>query len=119
MDELSVEGPSYVAELNNGSVSEYTVEPGQFGLDVHALSSIQVDGAEQSLALIHDVLDDKPGAARDIVLLNSGAAIYVGGAAESIEAGIDSARQALSSGAAAATLASLITVTQGFMNEQA
>jgi anthranilate phosphoribosyltransferase len=117
MDELSVEGPSYVAELNNGDVSEYTVEPRQFGLDMHALSSIQVDGAEQSLALIHDVLDDTPGAARDIVLLNSGAAIYVGGAANSIKAGIDTARQALSSGAAAAMLAKLITVTQGFAHE--
>lgn len=119
MDELSVEGLSYVAELHNGAVSEYTVEPGQFGLGVHPLASIQVDGAEQSLALIHDVLADKPGAARDIVLLNSGAAIYAGGAADSIQAGIASARLALSSGAAATTLASLITITQGFVNEQA
>jgi len=114
MDELSVEGTSFVAELKNSSVSEYTLDPKQYGLDTHPLSAIQVDGAEQSLALIQDVLADKPGAARDIVLLNAGAAIYIGGVTDSIEAGIGTARQMLASGAAAATLAKLVTRSQGF-----
>lgn len=114
MDEISPCGPTRVAELHDGAIRDYTIEPGQFGLPLHELAAIQVDGAEQSLAMIRSVLADESGAARDVVLLNAGAAIRVAGAAESLDAGIEKAASALASGAAADTLARLIDVSQSF-----
>ena len=116
MDELSLSGPSQVAELKNGSVSEYAIDPLEYGFDAQPLAAIQVDGPEQSLTVIRSVLADTPGAARDIVLLNAGAAIYVGSKASSIKEGIEQARELLSNGSAAATLEKLIEVSQGFNN---
>lgn len=100
MDEISFTGDTYVAELKNGEVREYAVNPQQFGLPLHDVKSIQVQNAEQSKAMVLDVLAGRPGSARDIVLLNAGATIYVAGLADSLAAGIESAGQAIDSGAA-------------------
>jgi len=100
MDEISFTGDTYVAELKNGEVREYVVNPQQFGLPLHDVKSIQVQNAEQSRAMVLDVLAGRPGPARDIVLLNAGATIYVAGLADSLAAGIESAGQAIDSGAA-------------------
>ena len=112
MDEISLSGPTSVAELKDGQVKEFVISPTDFGLSVAPLSAIQVDGAEQSLAMIHSVLDKKDGPARDMVLLNSGAAIYVGGGAESISDGIKKASTAIDSGAAKQVLNDLAKLTQ-------
>lgn len=114
MDEISLSGSTAVAELKDGRVTEGSLSPGDFGIDEAPLESIVVEGPEASRALIDQVLNDQPGAARDIVLLNAGAAIYVGGKARSHAEGVDLAREALASGAARATLARLIEVSQGF-----
>ncbi len=114
MDEVSLSGPTQVAELKDGAVKEYTIEPSQFGLQTQPLDGLRVDGAAQSLAVIHGVLANEPGPARDIVLLNAGAALYVGGAASSIEQGVEKVAQVLQSGAAANTLNNLITASQRF-----
>lgn len=100
MDEISFTGDTYVAELKNGEVKQYTVNPTQFGLPLHQLDTIQVQNAEESKAMVLDVLSGKLGPARDIVLLNAGAAIYVAGVAESLAAGIEKAKQVIDSGAA-------------------
>lgn len=100
MDEISFTGDTYVAELKNGEVKQYTVNPTQFGLPIHQLNTIQVQNAEESKAMVLDVLSGKPGPARDIVLLNAGAAIYVAGVVESLAAGIEKAKQVIDSGAA-------------------
>lgn len=100
MDEISFTGDTYVAELKNGAVKQYTVNPTQFGLPLHQLDTIQVQNAEESKAMVLDVLSGKLGPARDIVLLNAGAAIYVAGVAESLAAGIEKAKQVIDSGAA-------------------
>ncbi|MFK7993441.1 MAG: anthranilate phosphoribosyltransferase [Granulosicoccus sp.] len=114
MDEISVSGPTQVAELKDGQVREYVIEPGQFGLSEAPLSQIAVDSAEQSLAMINAVLDNKQGAARDIVLLNAGAAICVGGCAANIGAGVEVARDVIANGEAKRKLQRLIEFSQSF-----
>jgi anthranilate phosphoribosyltransferase len=113
MDEISFTGDSYIAELKDGKVSEYTVNPQQFSLKEHALSSIRVENAEQSKAMILEVLSGANctnQAARDIVLLNAGAAIYVAGLQPSIHAGVQHAAQTIDSGFALAKLNALKAV---------
>ena len=107
MDEISFTGDSHVAELKNGQVSAYTINPAQFGLPLHTLASIQIDNAEQSKAMILAVLNGELGAARDIVLLNAGAAIYVAGLADSLAAGINKAAEVIDQGLALAKLNAL------------
>lgn len=100
MDEISFSGDTYVAELKDGVVREYTINPAQFGLPLHAHATISVDNADESKVMVLDVLSGKTGAARDIVLLNAGAAIYVAGIANSHQEGIALAAQSIDSGAA-------------------
>lgn len=100
MDEISFTGDTFVAELKNGEVKQYTINPAQFGLPLHQLNTIQVKNAEESKAMVLEVLSGKHGPARDIVLLNAGAAIYVAGVAESLAAGIEKAKQVIDSSAA-------------------
>ena len=111
MDEISISAPTQVAELKNGEVTSYTLSPADFGMETAPLESLKVDSAEQSLAMIRSVLADQAGPARDIVCLNAGAAIYVAGCAESLAAGVDAARAAISSGKAAAVLDDLVART--------
>jgi anthranilate phosphoribosyltransferase len=111
MDEISFTGDTYVAELKNGSVQEYTVNPKQFGMALHDLASIKVSDAQQSKAMLLDVLSGKTGAARDIVLLNAGAAIYVAGLTPSLQDGIISAAEMLDSGKALQKLQDLVSLT--------
>ena len=108
MDEISFTGDTFVAELKNGQVTDYVLNPSQFGLATHALKDIQIQNAEESKAMILDVLNSKQGAARDIVLMNAGAAIYVAGVAASLQAGIEKAAAVIDSGAALEKLNQLI-----------
>ncbi len=114
MDEISIGSATNVAELKDGQITNYRVEPEQFGLQKGDVASLAVDGAEQSLAVINDILDNQPGAARDIVLLNAGAAIYTSGIAESLDAGINKAKEVIENGAAKAKFASLVKYSQSF-----
>ena len=100
MDEISFSGDTYVAELKNGAVREYTINPTQFGLPLHEHATISVENADESKAMVLDVLSGKTGPARDIVLLNAGAAIYVAGITASHQQGITLAAQSIDSGAA-------------------
>ena len=116
MDEISFTGDTFVAELKNGKISEYMLNPAQFGLPIHALKSIRVENAEESKAMILDVLGGKASAgtqsaARDIVLLNAGAAIYVAGLQANIHMGIAHAAQVIDSGQALAKLNALRAMT--------
>ena len=115
MDEISFTGDTFVAELKEGKISEYTLNPTQFGLKIHALKSIRVENAQQSKAMILDVLHGKASAgtnsaARDIVLLNAGAAIYTAGLQANIHAGIEHAKKVIDSGEALAKLEALKAV---------
>lgn len=111
MDEISISAPTRIAELRNGEVGTYTVTPADFGMQPAAMDVLKVDSAEASLEKIREVLADNPGAARDIVCLNAGAAIYVAGLAESHAAGVDAARAAIAGGKAAEVLQNLVART--------
>jgi anthranilate phosphoribosyltransferase len=100
MDEISFTGDTYVAELKDGEVREYVINPARFGMPVQDVQAIRIKDAAESKAMVLDVLAGKAGPARDIVLLNAGAAIYVSGVADSIEAGIAKAEEVIDSGAA-------------------
>ena len=112
MDEISFAGDTFVAELKNGQVHEYTLNPQQFGLGLHDVSSIKVADAEASKKMILEVLSGKTGSARDIVLLNAGAAIYVAGLVDSLQDGIVKAAETLDNGKALQKLEQLIAMTQ-------
>lgn len=115
MDEISFTGDTFVAELKDGKISEYTVNPQTFGLATHALQDIQIQNAEESKAMILDVLENqtqcKNKAARDIVLLNAGAAIYVAGVAISLMDGIQKAQAAIDNGSALVKLKALVQLS--------
>jgi anthranilate phosphoribosyltransferase len=108
LDEITISGPTYVAELKDGQVNEYTVTPEQFGLQSAPLDAIRVSNASEAKAMLLGVLDNQTGAARDIVLLNAGAAIYAAGLTGSLEKGVQKAGETISSGAAKNKLAQLI-----------
>ena len=108
LDEITISGPSLVAELKNGEVREFTVTPEEFGLRTAPPDSIRVANAGEAKAMLLGVLDHQPGAARDIVQLNAGAAIYAAGLAASLAEGIKKAGEAIAGGAAKNKLAQLI-----------
>ncbi len=114
LDEISINAETEVAELKDGQIHRYSLQPEDFGLQRAPLSAIQVEGPEQSLAMIRSLLDDEPGPARDMVVMNAGAAVYVAGLAESLQAGMQQADAAIRSGAARDRLAQLVALTQGF-----
>jgi anthranilate phosphoribosyltransferase len=109
LDEISIASATHVAELKDGVVSTYTVTPEQFGLQRASLSELAVTNAATSLNMIKSVLNNQPGAALDIVLLNSGAAIYAANITPSFSDGIDLARQVIANGTALAKLGELIS----------
>jgi len=104
LDEISIAGATHVAELKDGVVRTYAIAPTDVGLPVSSLAALKVDGPEASLALIRSVLEGEDGPARDMVLFNAGAAIYVAGQADDLKAGVDRAREVVDSGAALAVL---------------
>ncbi len=111
MDEISIAAPTRVAELKDGEVSVYTVNPGDFGMQQADVDSIRVGSADESLAMIRAVFADSAGPARDIVCLNAGAAIYVAGLADSLAGGIETASAAIRDGRAAAVLENLVAAS--------
>ncbi len=112
LDEISNSGPTLVGELKDGEVSEYTLEPARFGLPVHDAAAIRVASVEESRAMVLASLENKAGAARDIVALNAGAAIYVSGKAATLEEGVEKAFAAIQSGKARAKLDEFVKSTQ-------
>ncbi|OIR08902.1 anthranilate phosphoribosyltransferase [mine drainage metagenome] len=111
LDEITISGPTSVAELKDGQVNEYTVTPESFGLRSAPLDDIRVSDIDQAKAMLLGVLDNRPGAARDIVLLNAGAAIYAAGLSVTLAEGVKQAAGAIASGAAKTKLAQLIQVS--------
>ena len=112
LDEISISGATLVGELKNGQVKEYTVHPGQFGLPVHDIGELRVANVEESRTMVMAALENHPGAARDVVALNAGAAIYVAGKAASMEEGVLLAGKVMASGAARAKLDEFVKFTQ-------
>ncbi|PRD68534.1 anthranilate phosphoribosyltransferase [Malikia spinosa] len=110
LDEISLGAATLVGELKDGVIREYEIHPEDFGFQMVGTRALQVENPEASRAMLLGVLDGQTGPARDIVLLNAGAALYAADVAASIADGIERARQAIDSGAAKAKLGQLVTV---------
>ena len=111
LDEISLCGPTKVAELRNGEVKEYAVEPERFGLTRCRLEELHGGNPDESAAIVRGILDGKKGSPRDVVLLNGGAALYVSGSAATIEDGIRLAADSIDSGKARQKLSQLVELT--------
>jgi anthranilate phosphoribosyltransferase len=114
MDEISISDATDIAELKDGEIIEYTVQPGQFGMKTAPLDLLRVGNIDEAREKLSGVLDNRAGAPRDIVQLNAGAAIYAAGLAGTLEDGIAKAGQVIASGAAKAKLAQLIALSNSF-----
>lgn len=108
LDELSIGGDTLVGELRDGEVREHVVHPFDVGLPVHALDTLRVNDVQRSRAMLLAALDGSFAPARDIVLLNAGASLYVSGVADSLRDGVECAREVIASGAARARLDQLV-----------
>jgi len=112
MDEISLGAATMVGELRDGDVREYEIEPEDFGLVMASSRNLRVADVAESKKLLLEALDDTPGIARDIVLLNAGAALYAADVVTSIGEGVMRARSAVASGAAMAKMEAFVATTQ-------
>ena len=112
MDEVSLGASTLVGELKDGTIREYEIHPEDFGLRMASNRSLRVEDAAESKDVVLSVLDNLPGTALEIVVFNSGVALYVANSAESIGQGVAMAREALASGAARAKLDEFARFTQ-------
>lgn len=111
LDEISLCGPTKVAELRDGEVREYSIEPEHFGFSRCALKDLHGGDAEESANIVRAVLDGQKGPRRDVVLLNSGAALYVSGNSATVADGVRSAAESIDSGKARRKLEQLVQLT--------
>lgn len=112
MDEITLTGTTTVSEIRDGAVTTFTIIPEQFGMKRVSLEELRGGSGEENAKITRTILDGtERGAKRDIVLLNAGATLYVGGVAESMEAGVKLAAEAIDSGAAAQKLKELVCVS--------
>ena len=108
LDEISISGETLVAELKDGKISEYRLNPENFGLEKSPIEAIRVHDVESACRLLLDALENRPGPARDIVTLNAGASIYISGLAKNIAEGVKMAGRQISNGAARKKLDELV-----------
>ncbi|MDR5855511.1 anthranilate phosphoribosyltransferase [Caballeronia sp. LZ062] len=114
MDEVSLGAATKVGELKNGEVREYEIHPEDFGLQMVSNRSLKVQDAQESKAMLLGALNNKAGVAREIVILNAGAALYAADICDSIADGMTAAREAIESGAAREKVEVLVRFTQQF-----
>lgn len=121
LDEISIAASTHIAELKDGSVSEYEISPSDFGVELSSLDGLGVDSAKESLELIKSALGkdntERAVKARNIIILNAGAAVYVAGLASSLDQGVEMAADAIGSGLALAKIDELVSFTQVFKKE--
>src|SRR6478609_4086240 len=117
MDEISLGAATLVGELRDGVVREYELHPEDFGIAMSASRNLRVNDAMESKAMLMSALDNTPGLARDVVVLNAGAALYAAGVVDSIDRGLVRAREAIASGAAVAKLEEFVGVTRMLAGE--
>jgi len=113
LDEITTTGETVIAELSNGAIQTYTIRYDTFGIAPANLQDIAGGSPQENARIIRDILDGEHGAARDIVLMNAGAALYVGELARDLRQGIQLAAASIDSGNASARLDALIEATQG------
>jgi anthranilate phosphoribosyltransferase len=104
LDEFSVSGTTRVVELRDGGLTTYDVSPEQVGLEPAGDAPVAAGAPDRNARVLRDVLDGRPGTERSLAVMNAAAAIYVGGIADSLAAGVERAQQSIDSGAAAGVL---------------
>lgn len=114
MDEISIGSATTVAELKDGEIKTYTIQPEDFAMQKTDLVNIKAADSDDSLKIIKSVLDNQPGPAKDIVSLNAGAAIYVSGLTDSLSAGIEKAQAVIADGSARSKFEALIEYSNKF-----
>ncbi len=113
MDEITVTEKTHVAEVGDGDIEEYQISPEDFGLARHAPDGLLGGDAHLNARILRDVLSgEEKGAARDVILLNAGAAIYVSGKAKTVEEGVRLAEESISSRAASGALEDFVHTTR-------
>jgi anthranilate phosphoribosyltransferase len=113
LDEITVTGPTLVAEVSDGGVTEYKISPEQFGLSPHNPDGLLGGDANLNARVLKDVLSsEEEGAAREVILLNAGAAVYVSGKAKTLEEGVRLAGESIESGAATEALDDFVRATR-------
>lgn len=112
LDELSIQGPSVVVELNGGSIDSYEVSASDFGLREKTMDDLRAATPEQSLGLIRSALNESNEAASDVVALNAGAAIYAAGVATTLANGVLLAQDLIASGQASEKLKEFVDLTR-------
>jgi anthranilate phosphoribosyltransferase len=112
LDEISIAAPTDVAELKNGEICTYRLTPEQFGLERGSLASLAVDSALASLEIINGVLNNQPGPALDIVVLNAGAAIYAADLCDTLQDGVKEALRVIENGSAKMKFEALIAYSK-------
>ena len=111
MDEVSLGATTLVGELKNGEITEYEIHPEDFGMVMASNRALKVETPEESKAMLLGVLDNTPGAAKDIVALNAGVALYAANVTNTMLEGVNAARVAIESGAAKAKLTELVALS--------
>jgi anthranilate phosphoribosyltransferase len=112
LDELSISAPTRIVEVRDGNLFDYRITPEDVGLKAAPPEQVPGGDPQQNAETTRRILAGEHGAARDVAVLNAGAAIYAGGAADSLAAGVAKAQQAIDSGNAAAALELFVTRTQ-------
>ena len=112
LDELSIQGPSAVVELNDGRIDSYEVSPSDFGLHERTMDDLRAETPAQSLGLIRSALNESNEAASDVVALNAGAAIYASGVATTLANGVVLAQDLIASGQASEKLKEFVDLTR-------
>ncbi len=114
MDEISIGSATSVAELKDGEIKTYTIEPEDFSMQRADLASIKAKDSADSLKIIQSVFDNQNGPAKDIVCLNAGAAIYVCGLADTLAQGVEKAQAAIADGKASEKFNALVDYSNNF-----
>ncbi|WP_420600196.1 anthranilate phosphoribosyltransferase [Neptuniibacter sp.] len=114
LDEISLAGETFVAELKDGAVTEYSITAEDAGLEKQSLDGLQVNSSNESFALIESAFAGEHAKAIDIIALNSGAALYAADLADSLKEGVAKAKEAIVSGRAAAKVKELAEFSQAF-----
>ena len=114
MDEISISTKTFITELKNGEIKNYEISPDNFGIKKHNIAELSVYNINESLTMMKSVLDNNDNAAKAIVSINAGAAIYAAGISDSIKDGVDKALDVIESGAAKKKLEMLIQHSQSF-----
>jgi len=112
LDEITISGGTHVAEVDRGTIREYTLTPEQFGISRSPVVTLRGNSPRENAAIIRDVLSGREGPTRDVVVMNAGAAIFLGGKSIDLSSGISRAEEAIDSGAAAQKLGALVKASE-------